>query len=194
MIIQDNDSYTQASFSLVNRLARMAWGLVWILLFRPSPRPFHRWRSFLLKVFGAKLGHHNHIYPSAKIWAPWNLECDDYVGIADGVIVYNMSVVSIGKYCVISQGAHLCGGSHNYNSRNFQLVARPIKIGDHAWICAEAFLHMGVVIPEGAVIGARSVVSKSPSTPWAVYAGNPIKLVSYRSKENADLRSNTSQE
>ncbi len=39
MILQDNDPFTQPSFSLGNRAARALWGVVWLLLFRPSPGP-----------------------------------------------------------------------------------------------------------------------------------------------------------
>tara|TARA_R110000850_G_scaffold86050_4_gene185538 strand:- start:1709 stop:2170 length:462 start_codon:yes stop_codon:yes gene_type:complete len=140
----------------------------------------HEYRSILLRLFGAKIGKHVHIYPNVKIWAPWNLHVDDYTGVADGVTLYNMDKIVIGSYCVISQGAHLCGGSHDYNSNNFQLFARPIIIKNRAWICAESFLFLGVTIEEGVVVGARSVVKKDCSIPWGVYAGNPCAKVGER--------------
>ncbi|WP_262964952.1 WcaF family extracellular polysaccharide biosynthesis acetyltransferase [Methylobacter psychrophilus] len=180
MIMQNNDPYTEPSFQLSNRLLRAVWGVVYFLFFRTSPRPFHAWRSFILKLFGAKIGQHVHVYPSVKIWAPWNLHLGNYVGIGDGATLYCMETITIGDYAVISQGAHLCCGTHDYNSKNFQLLAKPIIIESQAWVCAEAFIHPGVVIPEGAVIGARSVVTKSLLVPWAVYAGNPCKQVATR--------------
>ena len=180
MIVQGNQPYTEASFSLKNRVGRQLWNIVWLLLFRPSPRPFHAWRALLLRSFGARLGRQNHIYPAVKVWAPWNLSVGDHVGIADGVTLYNMDRVDIGSYAVISQGAHLCGGTHDYNSPNFQLYARPIRIGMHAWVCAEAFLAPGVAVAEGAVVGARSVVTRELTEPWAVYAGNPCRRVGQR--------------
>lgn len=180
MIIQGNDPYREASFALGSRLRRQLWYLVQASLFRFSLRPLHGWRSFLLRLFGAKLGVGCHVYPGVKIWAPWNLSCGAFVGIADGVTLYSMDLITIGDYAVISQGAHLCTGTHDYNSRNFQLVTRPITIGAHAWVCAEAFLHPGVVLPDGVVIGARSVVTKSVPQAWAVYAGNPCVIVKQR--------------
>ena len=54
-----------------------SWGVVYVLLLRTSPRPFHRWRVFLLRCFGAKLGKNCHIYGRARVWAPWNLICND---------------------------------------------------------------------------------------------------------------------
>ncbi len=178
-ILQDNDPYTQPSFSLQNRLARAGWNLVYQLFFRLSPRPLHQWRVFLLRLFGAKIGQHCHIYPQAKIWAPWNLNIKDYVGVADGVTCYSMAEIYIGSRAVISQGAYLCTGSHDYESSNFQLYAKPIYIADQAWVCAESFICPGVTIGEGAVVGARSVVTKNIPA-WMVCAGNPCQPIKKR--------------
>lgn len=180
MIIQGNDPYREPSFSLGHRLQRQAWNIVYTLLFRTSPRPFHAWRALLLRVFGAQLGHGCHLYPGVKIWAPWNLKLGNFVGVGDGVNLYSMERIEIGDYAVISQGAYLCGGTHNYNSANFQLVIKPIVIGTRAWVCAEAFIHPGVTVPDGAVVGARAVVTKNLPKTWAVYAGNPAIQVGNR--------------
>ena len=178
-ILEGVDGHVQPSFSLQNRLMRLTWGTVYVLLFRASPRPCHAWRAGLLRLFGAKLGKHCHVYPGVKIWAPWNLVLDDYAGIADGVTCYSMATISVGKRVVISQGAHLCAGTHDYEDPTFQLYAKPIHIGDHAWLCAECFIGPGVTIGEGAVIGARSVVTKAMPE-WMVCAGNPCKPIKLR--------------
>ena len=106
----------------------------------------------------------------------------NYSGAGDGVNLYCMGQIEIGDFVAISQGAVLCGGTHDYNSPNLQLVVKPIVISSYAWICAEAFLHPGVVVPEGAVVGARAVVTKSLPLAWAVYTGNPCKQVALRTK------------
>jgi putative colanic acid biosynthesis acetyltransferase WcaF len=152
----------------------VVWGVVAATLFRLSPKPFHGWRSFLLRCFGAKLGRGVHVYPGVKIWAPWNLELDDECGIANGAIVYNQGKITIGKRAVISQGAHLCSGTHDYTKRGFPLMTKPIFIGDHAWVAAEAFVHPGVTISEGCVVGARSVVTRDMPA-WMICAGHPCK-------------------
>lgn len=184
MLIQGNDPFRDPSFSLRHRIKRQLWNFIYIFLFRFSPRPFHAWRSMLLRIFGATIGKGCHVYPSAKIWAPWNLTFGNYVGVGDGAILYCMDQINIDDYAVISQGAHLCGGTHDYNSENFQLVVKSIRIGKDVWVCAEAFIHPGVEIPEGAVIGARTVVNKTPQLSWSVYAGNPSRIVGLRKKTN----------
>lgn len=182
MIINGIDPFTKPSFSFGNRFRRQIWNLTCAILFKPSPRPCHAWRAFLLKMFGAKIGRHAHVYPNARIWAPWNLEIGNHVGIADGVTIYSMDTIRIGDYCVISQGAHLCGGSHDYNSANFQLVAAPIILESRVWVCADVFIAPGVTIPRGSVIGARSVVTRSLPDTWTVYAGMPARKIAERVK------------
>lgn len=183
MIIQGNDPYTQPSFSLGNRGLRALWGVVWLLFFRPSPRPLHAWRRLLLRLFGAKLGKHVNVYPSVNVWAPWQLVIGNKVGIADDVTLYNMALMEIGDHCVVSQGAHLCGGTHDIDSANFQLVAKPIKLEKNVWVCAEAFIGPGVTISEGCVLGARAVIVKSIAEPWSVWVGNPAVKKRVRKKK-----------
>lgn len=182
MVIQGNDPYTQPSFSLGNRIMRALWGIIWLLLFRASPRPFHAWRRLLLRLFGAQIGKHVNVYPNVKIWAPWQLTLGDKVGIADGVTLYNMAPILIGDHCVVSQGAHLCTGSHDIDSVNFQLVAKPIVLEKDVWVCAEAFVGLGVTVAEGCVLGARTVVVKSIIEPWSVWAGSPAVKKRMRKK------------
>lgn len=66
----------------------------------------------------------------------------------------------------------------NYlKNKNWDVVnSAPIKIEDHAWIGAEAMILKGVTVGEGAIVGARSVVTKDVP-PYCVVAGNPAKVV-----------------
>jgi len=168
----NTDTYTGPSFSLQNRLARAVWNMVYWTLFWPSPNVLHFWRVFILRLFGATVGKRVHVYPGVKIWAPWNLELGDQCGIASGVILYSQGKITIGKKVVISQAAHLCAGTHDYTDPSFPLVTKPIVIMDHVWIAAEAFIHPGITIGEGAVIGARSVVIKDMPA-WMICSGHP---------------------
>lgn len=175
----DSCAFTQPSFSLRNRVARLVWGVVYTFFFRLSPRVCHGWRAWLLRLFGASIGRGCHIYPRAVIWAPWNLICDDEVGLADNVILYNQDTIRLGYRVVVSQGSHLCTGTHNYQSPAFELQTKPISVADHAWICAECFVCPGVSIGEGAVIGARAVVTHN-TPPWMVCAGHPCRPLKAR--------------
>jgi putative colanic acid biosynthesis acetyltransferase WcaF len=162
-----------------SRLARMTWGIVWLFLFRPTPRPLFFWRNFLLKIFGASIGPRVHVYPSTCIWAPWNLTMAEGSSLAPGVDCYCMDKVSIGAWAVISQRSYLCTASHDIHSKDFNLITAPITIEANAWVAAEAFVGPGVKVGEGAVIGARACVAKDVK-PWTIVVGNPAREVSKR--------------
>lgn len=176
------DTYNGPSFSLRNRLGRLVWSIVYVLFFRLSPTPFHAWRSFLLKMFGAKVGKGVHVYPGVSIWAPWNVEFGDECGVASGVKIYSQAKITIGKRTVISQGVNLCAGTHDYTKEGFPLIRKPIFIKDYAWIAADAFVHPGIMVGEGCVIGARSVVTKN-MPPWMICAGHPCQPIKERIME-----------
>jgi putative colanic acid biosynthesis acetyltransferase WcaF len=181
-VIAGANPYRGASFSWRNRLGRVLWSVTYICLFRPSPRPLHAWRVWILACFGARIGRHVHVYPKVQIWAPWNLELGDCVGIADDAHIYNMGRVRIGAYSSISMGALLCGGTHAVDSENFQLQTGDIHIGDFVWICAQAYVGPDVEIPEGAVVAARAVVARSLPLAWTIYAGVPAVALRSRSR------------
>ena len=177
--MQDQYTLVGTSFSTRNRLGRMLWAVVGGIFFRCSPRSFHGWRSFLLRCFGAKVGKGVTIFPQVKVWAPWNLDLRYECVIANNVNLYSQGKITIGCQAIISQGAHICAGTHDYNKPDFPLVTGPIFIGDQAWVAAEAFIHPGIAIGKGCVIGARSVVTKDMPE-WMVCAGHPCKPIKPR--------------
>lgn len=178
-----DDAYTQPAFSASNRARRLLWNLCWLLFYRLSPRPFHAWRAFLLRLFGATLGPDCHFYPGSKVWAPWNLICADHVAAADGVEIYNPSPMQFASHVILSQGAYLCGATHDYNDPRFPLVAYRMSFGAYSWICARASVLPGVNMGEGAVLGLGSVAGRDLE-PWGVYAGNPAQKVRERTRVN----------
>ncbi len=176
------DPYLMASMPLGNRAARVVWGIAHLLLVRFSPRPFHAWRAAVLRLFGASLGQHCHIYPTAHIWAPWNLICEDAVGIADGAVIYNPAPMRLGSHCVVSQGAFLCGATHDLDDPAFPMISLPMTIGRYAWICARAVVGPGANVGEGAVLGLASVATRDLEA-WTVYAGAPARALRKRHRQ-----------
>jgi putative colanic acid biosynthesis acetyltransferase WcaF len=175
------DPYLRPAFSFGNRLRRFTWNICWALLYRTSPRPLHEWRSFLLRLFGAKLGPHCHFYPSSKVWAPWNLVCADHVAAGDGVEIYNPVTIHLDSHVILSQQAYLCGATHDYNHPAFPLIAYPMRLGAYAWVCARASVAPGVNLGEGAVLGLGSVATKDLE-PWSVNVGIPAVKIKDRQR------------
>lgn len=163
---------TPLKLSICNKLMRLIWNIVWVLLYRPTPRVLHGWRCLLLKTFGAKLGHGVHPYPSSKIWAPWNLTMGDRSCLSEHVDCYNVAPICIGAYSTVSQYSFLCSASHDYSRASMPLVVGPIAIGAHAWITADVFVGPGVNIGDGCVVMARSTVLQDLPE-WVVAQGSP---------------------
>jgi putative colanic acid biosynthesis acetyltransferase WcaF len=178
------DPYFRPAFVASERARRMVWNVCRALLYRPSPRPFHAWRAFLLRRFGATLGPGCHFYPGSKVWAPWNLVCADAVTAADGVDIYNPAPMRFGSHAILSQDAFLCGATHDYDDPRFPLLAYATEIGAYAWVCARAMVAPGVSVGEGAVLGMGSVATRSLE-PWGVYAGVPAMKVKERRRPGA---------
>ena len=167
------------SFPLRNRLYRLLWSTTWRLLASWTPPPMHAWRRWLLRLFGASVAPNAGVYPSARIWSPANLDIGEFAFIGPNVIVYSMAKITLGPYSLVSQGAHICTGTHDIDDPNFQLTARPISINARAWVAAEAFVGPGVTVGEGAVLGARGCAFRDLA-PWTVYAGNPALPIRQR--------------
>jgi len=171
-LLTNKQGFVGPTFSKSNRLKRVAWQLFWLVAARWTPPPLHRWRIFLLRLFGAQISWKAYVYPDVQIWAPWNLYIDDYGTLAGGVICYNIASVRIGSRAIVSQGTHLCTGTHDYRNPDFPLIAKPITIGVRAWICADAFVGPGVTIADGAILAAAGVTFKNLQA-WTIYVGNP---------------------
>lgn len=165
---------------LPNRLLRLLWRAVWLLLFRPTPAGgFHWWRKWLLRLFGAKIGRGCAVYPSCRVWCPWNMILADNVCLSFDVDFYCVNKITVGSNATISQYSFICTASHDIGDPAMDLVTAPINIGEGAWIAARSFISPGVTIGSGAVVGACSVVTKDVAS-MEIVAGNPAHPIGIR--------------
>jgi chloramphenicol O-acetyltransferase type B len=109
------------------------------------------------------------------------------------------AVFKIGAFCSIAAGVKIfLGGEHRVDwvttypfNRLWEsgegIPGHPrtkgdVVIGNDVWIGTEAIIMSGVTIGDGAVVAARSVVTKDIE-PYAIYAGNPARLIKKRFDE-----------
>ena len=162
------------------KIRRLVWLSVWTLFAQWMPYFIGRgWRVFLLSLFGMKHKGHISVYPTCKVWAPWNVEMGSWVAIDDEVNLYSADKITIGTKVAISREAFICTASHDITKPNRPLITAPITICDGVWIGARAIILPGVTIGEGAVVGAGAVVTHDVE-PWSVVAGNPAKFIKKR--------------
>ena len=106
------------------------------------------------------------------------------------------AVVRIGAYCSFARGCQVfLGGEHRTDwvttypfsalDRRFASISGhprtrgDVTIGNDVWMGREAMVMSGVTIGDGAVIGARAVVTRDVP-PYGIVAGNPATLVRHR--------------
>jgi len=107
-----------------------------------------------LRAFGAQVGTGVVIRSRVNITFPWKVEIGDQVWIGDEVMILSLDRVKIGSNVCISQRAFLCTGSHDFRKESFDLITKPIEIGDGCWIAACAFIPPGAEIPPGTMVKA----------------------------------------
>lgn len=130
----------------------------------------------------------------------------DYAGLDIGAHTYGQPLllgwdgtpetrVSIGRYCSIAHGVrillranHPIASATTYplgrvfgqeQEHEFSTSRGPVRIGHDVWIGYEALILSGVTIGNGAVIGARAVVTRDVP-PYGIVAGNPARLIRRR--------------
>ena len=171
--IYNNDWYKPGSV-----LKRILWYYTSLIFFKSGWFPIYRLKVFLLKIFGAKLGHGVLIKPYVNIKYPWFLTIGNNVWLGEDVWIDNLAQVTIGNDVCISQGALLLTGSHNHKSNSFELNVKAIIIENGVWICAKAIICAGVRCNEQSIVTAGSVISEDCEANY-IYKGNPaIKIKS----------------
>jgi len=110
--------------------------------------------------------------------------------------------LEIGSFCSISSGVTIfLGGDHHTEWVSTSILNHfwdfkdrkqdyeqlrtdgDVVIGNDVWLGTEALILSGVTIGDGAVIGARAVVSRS-IPPYSVAVGNPAYVSKLRFKED----------
>jgi putative colanic acid biosynthesis acetyltransferase WcaF len=168
-----------ATFSLGNKLERVLWRIVWLLLARATPPQLAAWRRALLRLFGARVGPGAKVYGSVRIWLPRHLELGEGTIVGPGAELYNQGRIAIGPFCVVSQRAFLCASSHRVSDPDFALTTRPIALGRGCWVAAEAFVGPGVTMGDGAVLAARAALFEDAEA-MGIYRGNPAIRIGER--------------
>lgn len=178
-----NDAVELGKVSFKIKALRAVWLVVSAFLFRPlGTKVFNPMRLFLLKIFGADVQWDSGVYSSSQIWAPWNLKMGHNAWLGPNTVCYNQALVTIEDNVTVSQYSYLCTAGHRIDIDNVKeagLIVSPILLRKGCWVGARAYISMGVIIGEGAIVGATASVFKDVE-PWTVVGGNPAKILKKR--------------
>lgn len=173
------DTFSTAGFDRgASRATEAAWlALSGVLV--ASWLPGSRWRARLLRAFGAQIGTGVVLKPGVRVKFPWRLSVGDHAWIGEDVWIDNLAEVMIGDHACVSQGSYLCTGSHDWASKTFNLITKPIFVHSKAWVGAKSVIAPGCNVGEGTVLAIGSVAS-GDLDPWTVYSGSPAKATRMR--------------
>lgn len=160
-------------------LRSFAWRTIGRRLFALS---FHNWygvRRAILRAFGAKLTRTSRLRPSCIITHPWNLEMGVESAIGDLAYVDSSERVVIGDYCTVSQHAKVLTRVTDAPGVLSHKVRGAIRIENDGWVAAEAMVLPGVIVGEGAILGARGTARESLA-PWTAFGGEPLRAIGPR--------------
>ena len=171
-----------------SRFWQIAWFFAGLPLLRCSMLPSSRLRVWLLRLFGAEVGARAVIKPGVRVKYPWRLKLGSDCWLGEDCWIDNLADVRLGDNVCISQGAYLCTGNHDWSDPRFGLSVEPIWLGDGSWVGAKAFIAPAVILGEGAVAAAASVVLRSIPD-FEIFAGNPAVFIRRRRISAADWKS-----
>ncbi len=169
------DQYNNDHYQSGSKVKKLFWYFTNMFFFKtmlPFPSSM---KVSLLKVFGAKVGQGVVIKPDVNIKYPWFLEIGDACWIGEGVWIDNLATVKIGSDVVLSQGAYLLTGSHDYKKETFDLILGEIILEEGVWIGAKATVCPGVTCHSHSVLSVSSVATKDLEA-YGVYQGNPAEM------------------
>ena len=167
---------------LKDKIKNLGWQIINKTLFRFTPpylKIFRIYRVFLVKLLGAKVEWNVSLHPKATIDYPWNLNMGNRASIGENCWVYAMAPIRIGEYSCIGKDVYLLTGSHDIEKATFDLVTKPITIGNGCWIATASTILPGVSLGDFCVAAANSVVSKD-FVSFSVVGGNPAKFIKKR--------------
>jgi acetyltransferase-like isoleucine patch superfamily enzyme len=138
----------------------------------------------------------NHVAIDWGFYCTTQLTIGDYVHISPNVAVIGgqKTGLTVEDFCFISVGSQMICGSELFQGAGLigplipeeyvdQQDLRPITLERFSGACANSVIMPGVVLAQGSVLGANSLL-KTSTEPWTIYAGNPARPVKSRSSTN----------
>ncbi len=97
--------------------------------------------------------------------------------------------VEIGRYCSVADNVTIGPGEHPLSGISTsaalmedayaEMTSGECRLGHDVWIGVDSIIRRGVILGNGAIVGANSFVNKTVP-PFAIVAGSPARLIRFR--------------
>lgn len=170
---------TRSEFAQYHVRLQLAQLAMWPL----PPHVGNRLRVYLLRQAGFHIGQGTVMWGAPIITGSGDLYTRLHVGrdcwFNGGCLLNLGATIRIGDRVAFGHEVMILTDTHEIGDQGRRagpLVARPVEIGDGAWIGARAMLLPGVRIGAGAVVAAGAVVTKDVA-PHTVVGGTPARSI-----------------
>lgn len=176
------NSFDNSWYKPGNRVLILFWYFTNLVFFKSSfPYPSNL-KVSLLKLFGSKIGDNVILKPCINIKYPWNLKIGSDVWIGEDVWIDSLAGVTIEDNVVVSQGAYLLTGNHDYRKETFDLIIGRIILQEGSWVGAKSMVCPNVKLEPYSILAVGSVATVDLAEN-SIYQGNPAIFKKLRFRE-----------
>lgn len=141
-------------------------------------------RELIFKLMFKKYGVKNNIDYKTYFRYPSKIKIGSNVWINRGCLLFGSyhikeAEIILGNNIALGPNVTIFSASHDYKFLNLPDTAESVVIEDNVWIGGNSTILPGVVIGEGSIIGAGSIVTRS-IPPYSVAIGSPAVVVKRR--------------
>lgn len=165
-----------------SRLESFLRGLLWQLALVTAVMPSRRLRHRIYRAFGMQLGRNARVHRGLEVRAAHRIIVGNRTIVGFDCILDGRGGIRLGDDVNLSSQVAIWTMQHDHQSTGFESVAKPVRVGDRAWLSFRSVVLPGVTIGEGAVVAAGSIVTKDVE-PYAIVAGVPAVQVGVRRRD-----------
>lgn len=149
-------------------------------------------RGLLYKNFFKNVGINFKVHDNVIIKLPSYISIGDNLTLNQNTYITGADGLSIGDNVMMGSGVKITTSKHMYDFIDIPMIKQdiinnPIVIEKDVWIGFNAVILDGVIIKEGSIVGANSLINRNIDK-FCIYGGVPAKFIKNRTNYSEDIK------
>lgn len=140
-------------------------------------------KNRILKYIFKDISINSNIRPNIKFVNGNNISIGHKSGIGENSFIQDIGEIKIGSNVLMGPEVMIFTSNHctkkNKLINEQGQIIKNVKIEDDVWIGARSIILPGVIVGQGSIIAAGSIVTKNVE-PYSIVGGNPAKFIKER--------------